>query len=394
MIIGGSTTALLSFMNSLDSKKYNIDLQLLRNEGPLLDAIPKSVNLLPPAEVYSGIKGRIIKLLICFFKGYFLKALYRGATSHKGSLISRPVLTEFQARELSRKNDKIYDYAIGFLEGWSNRYLAFCINANHKYAWLHSTFENITAVPALEIPWMKNVDKIIFVTDSCRNAFIKTMPEMNYKTITIENIMDNDIILNRSLLIDEKDEALNRFASSQKFKIITVCRLQIATKGLDRIVSCAKRLKENGFLFLWCIVGDGEEKTALIDLINNAGVNDCVIPVGKRMNPYPFIASADIMCMPSRYEGKPITITESMILGVPPVVTEYLSAHEQIRHNTDGIVVENNDVSVYNAIVQLIKNKKLLNQMKETLKAGNYGNTEYISFIERQLFYENEKENT
>lgn len=47
MILGGSTTSLLSLMNGLDPTKYQIDLQLQNNSSPLLNDIPKHVHLLP-----------------------------------------------------------------------------------------------------------------------------------------------------------------------------------------------------------------------------------------------------------------------------------------------------------------------------------------------------------
>ena len=64
MIIGGSTTALLSFMNSLDSKKYNVDLQLLRNEGPLLDAMPEmNYKTITIENNYVSIYNAIVRLI-------------------------------------------------------------------------------------------------------------------------------------------------------------------------------------------------------------------------------------------------------------------------------------------------------------------------------------------
>ena len=120
-------------------------------------------------------------------------------------------------------------------------------------------------------------------------------------------------------------------------------------------------------------------------MIQSAGVEDCVIPIGKRMNPYPFIAAADIMCMPSRYEGKPITVTESMILGTPPVVTEYLSAHDQIEHGVEGFVMPNEDEAITDAVENCMKNSVLLQRMRKKLTEREYGNADYVGIIEKML---------
>lgn len=380
MIIGGSTTALLSLLNCMNPAEYEIDLQLFRNEGPLMDTIPSHVNLLPEAELYKGKIGRLIKLSKFIFGGYAFRFLLKGK-KWRGS-----TLCAFQSKRLSRMNEKEYDYAIGFLEGWSDWYLACGTKAKQKYGWLHSTYANITPEPKTELPWMEQVDKIVFVTAPCCDAFSEALPQMAHKAVTVNNITDSEIIRKRSRQIDYDDKAYHEFVSCKKFRIITVCRLTIAVKGLDRIVNTAKELKHNGYDFLWYIIGDGEDKLALQQLIQNAGVDDCVVLTGKRMNPYPFVAAADLMCMPSRYEGKPITVTESMILGVPPVVTEYLSAHEQIEDGKDGIVLENQDGGLSECLEKCMQDIQLLDRLKKHLHTREYGNKDYFLEIEKRLF--------
>lgn len=386
MIIGGSTTALLSILNSLDPEKYEVDLQLFRNEGSLMNLIPEHVTLLPEAEIYKGVKGRIIKTAKCVLTGHAFQALRR-ETLRTGKLaISRCVLGDFQAKELSRRNKKHYDYAIGFLGGWSDRYLAFCVNADRKYAWLHSLFTKITPDPDAERTWLERVDKVVFVSDACRDVFIKVLPQMAEKTITLENITDSEIIRSRSRMIDETDMDYQRFVESRDFKIITVCRLTVNVKGLDRIVKCAKVLKDQGFHFLWYIIGDGDDSEVLHDMIRHAGVEDCVLSIGARINPHPFIAAADIMCMPSRYEGKPVVITESMILGVPPVVTSYPSAGEQIENGVVGLIVDNDDDSIIEAVSSCIQNEVRMTTMRTILRMREYGTTKDFLKMETTLF--------
>lgn len=386
MLIGGSTTALLSLLNNMPEDEYEIDLQLFRNEGPLLDMIPSHVNLLPQAEMHTGKKGRALKLIKFVLGGFAVKSFAMGITGNQKRLFSRGVAGDFQAKILSRKNPKEYDYAIGFLGGWSDRYLAFSVNAKKKYAWLHSTFKNITTEPREELPWMQLVDKIVFVADATRDDFVKDLPEMADKAIVIENITDSSVIKRRGLDVDATDEAYQNFLASDAFKIITVCRLTFSIKGLDRIVSCAKALKKLGKHVLWYIIGDGRDEALLHQAIKDADVMDVVIPIGKRMNPYPFIAAADVMCMPSRVEGKPVTVTESLILGTPPVVTNYLSAKQQIQNGFDGIVVENSDDAIIPVLEQLIDEPCRVALMRQNMQGMEYGNRDDMKTIEALLF--------
>ena len=72
MMVGGTTTALLSLLSVIDYNEYNVDLLLFKNEGSFMDMIPKKVNLLP--EACSPILGNAVllklqKALISVFNG-------------------------------------------------------------------------------------------------------------------------------------------------------------------------------------------------------------------------------------------------------------------------------------------------------------------------------------
>lgn len=385
MLMGGSTTSLLSLLENIDKQKFQVDLQLYRNTGPLLSEIPKGVKLLPAAKKYTGKFGSIIKACIFLFTGYLFKAFFANRKKDKKGL-SYIVSEECQAKYFSKSVAQHYDYAISFLEGWSNRYLAFNVNADKKYAWIHSTFSKTTDDVKFEKRWLEKVDKVVFVTDACKNEFDMILPEYADKSIIVANIIDSTVIRKRALVI-ENDESYNNFVNNKKTKIVTVCRITINTKGLDRIVDTVKNLKADGYEFLWYIIGDGPDKSSLDELISKADVSDCLVTVGQKMNPYPFIKEADFMCMPSRYEGKPMVVTESMILGVPAVVTEYLSAHDQIKHGVEGLVLSNNDNSLYSALKALISDKETIDKMKKYLSENEYGNGEYIEYIQKELFF-------
>ena len=65
MNIGGSTTSLIGFLNSLYYSKVNVDLQLYENVGPYFDLIPKEVHVLPEARKFAKnkIDGSIQRIM-------------------------------------------------------------------------------------------------------------------------------------------------------------------------------------------------------------------------------------------------------------------------------------------------------------------------------------------
>ena len=385
MRIGGNTTSLLSLLHCIDLEKYDVDLLLYRNMGEMLPLIPEGIRLLPQAFAYEGLLGRIKKYLKVFFSGYARRA--RRANKRLGREgYARAVMADCQAYLLSRRLPDEYDYAVGFIEGWADHYAAHIPNVKHRYAWLHSKFEEICPDPDLERPWMEKVDHIVNVSEQGHLAFCEAMPDMKGKAIYIKNILSSRLVRARATMTDENDEAYLAYKKANVFKIVTVGRIDLTSKALERAVACAAKLKKEGYRFLWYIVGDGPDYSYLKAKIEEAGVNDVLVMIGKRVNPMPFVAAADIFCLTSRFEGKPMVVTEAMILSVPPVVTEYASAHEQIKDGIEGRIAPNNDEAIHDEIKFCLDHPDEVACMSTYLAEHEYGNEEYIKYIEETLF--------
>lgn len=385
MIVGGSTTALIGLLNAIDKSRYDVDLVLYKNEGKLLGFIPKDIHILPEAFTCSGKQGVIKKWVKGLFSGYLVKARMANARIKKKGM-SQQVLYDFQVSQLSRAIPGHYDIAIGFLEGWSDRYIVSKVNADIKIGWLHSTFEKIGVIPKLEERWMEKVDKIACVSQSCVNDFANIMPRFKAKTSYIPNIIDAGYIRTRAADLEPGDCLYESFVKSNCFKIVSICRLSMETKGLDRMVAAADRLVRRGYKFIWYVVGEGNDRAMLEEMIREKGLQRYFILTGVRINPYPYLKAADIMCMASRWEGMPSTVTEAKILGVPSVVTEYLSAHEQIKQGLEGIIVKNDDGSIEKGLRWCLDNKRELSKMHDYLLSEHYGNEKDFQLIESILF--------
>ena len=68
-------------------------------------------------------------------------------------------------------------------------------------------------------------------------------------------------------------------------------------------------------------------------------MEDNVILLGKRTNPYPYFRACDIYVQPSRYEGNPVTVHEALALGKPVVITAFPTAQVVVKDGVDGIVL-------------------------------------------------------
>ena len=78
-----------------------------------------------------------------------------------------------------------------------------------------------------------------------------------------------------------------------------------------------------------------------------------------------------------------MAVTESFIMGAVPVVTEYTSAHVQIRNGVDGLVFENNDEALYEGLKKLIEKPDVLDTLRNNIVNTDYGNEKEIEIFDK-----------
>ena len=100
----------------------------------------------------------------------------------------------------------------------------------------------------------------------------------------------------------------------EKTKLIFVGRL-VYQKGIDRILYLFKKIK-NLELFL---IGNGIEKKKLQRKVKELKIEKNVKFLGHKKKPFKYIAGADYFILPSRWEGLPNCVIESLALGTPVI---------------------------------------------------------------------------
>lgn len=96
-------------------------------------------------------------------------------------------------------------------------------------------------------------------------------------------------------------------------------------KGFDLLIQAHAAVLQNGLDHRLVLVGEGTEKSALLKLCQDCGVADSVVFLGYSKNPYPVLTQASLFCLSSRYEGRPLSLMEACVLGVPVVATDCLT---------------------------------------------------------------------
>lgn len=379
MEVGGVERSLISMLNNFDYKNYNINLMLYSHTGDFMDLLPKSPNLLPEDKIYKTFRMPIAQIAK---QGNIPMAISRVYSILESKLISKikgldeSVYAQMQYMWKNSlcflpKYKKKYDVAISYL--WPHYFVAQKVDAKVKIAWIHTDYSKLETDIEVDLKMWDKFDHIVAVSEECKNAFLKKYGKLKDKVIVIENITSPKFIETMA-----KEKVENPMNDDNCFKIVSVARLSYA-KGIDNAVRALKLLVDKGYDNIkWYIVGYGGDEEIIKNLIKENKLEDKFILLGKQINPYPYMKSADLYVQPSRYEGKAVTVCEAQILSKPVLITNYTTAKSQIKDGFDGCITELSVEGIANGIEMLYKNEDLRNKLSNNCKNTNYSNKDEL----------------
>ncbi len=375
MSIGGSTTSLLSLLQYFDRSKYEVDLALANNNGELQSMIPKDLNTLPALmpENLQQLKQKSLRSILEYCKAILYAKKSCNSKNVMGQIMS------YENVRLSRSLTKKYDIAISFLENYPLVYVANNVVADKKITWIHVDYKAAGFIPRFDEMCFSKFNKIVLVSDECKKTFDSAFPELSERSMVIENILTADTVNKLA------EQSTNIKVSEENLNIVTVCRISFAHKGLDRVVNAFNKLKRQNIRhnLKWYVIGEGVDHSEMTRMVKKYNLEDTIFLLGAKTHPLPYVKMMDVFLLPSRYEGKPMAVTEAQMLGIPPVVTNYASAAGQIRSKIDGLIVDNTDDAVYDALFYLIQNQNEVIKWKNNLKHENFDNMQEIDKIYR-----------
>jgi glycosyltransferase involved in cell wall biosynthesis len=177
------------------------------------------------------------------------------------------------------------------------------------------------------------------------------------------------------LMADEERMAFlstrEELASERRLRVLFMGRLDWQ-KGLDRLASVMRRLQSVNLDVEWRVVGKavvedgGGDRTGLKGLVE---VEKPVYTPGERSALY---AWADVVLMPSRFEGLPLTVFEAQRLGAVPIMTKVGAFNEAIEHGVNGILVNQETCAeeMSEALARLVADRAELRRMSEAAAAS------------------------
>lgn len=124
---------------------------------------------------------------------------------------------------------------------------------------------------------------------------------------------------------------------------VTVARLH-PQKGLPVWIDALARMRSQVPGIRALLVGDGPDRETLRSQATEAGLDDVVVWAGAVPDASNELAAADVIVIPSLWEGSPLVVAEAMSLGRPVVATAVGTVGEWMQPDT-GWLVEAGDAT-------------------------------------------------
>lgn len=178
-----------------------------------------------------------------------------------------------------------------------------------------------------------------------------TLEEYRFKNALKKRCIVLENVINKNQLV----QFVNNDKCNYDFDYVFIGRLT-DQKDPKRIISITSKVKEKIPKVKVGIIGDGELKNDIAQLINKKRLTDNIILCGYLNNPYRVLKQSKLLLMCSKYEGLPMTALEAMLLGTPVVSTPVDGLKTIIKNGYSGFL-EHDDNCIADRIINLLKER-------------------------------------
>lgn len=259
-------------------------------------------------------------------------------------------------------------------------------NRELKFDHLHSHFASSPTHVAMYASMMTGVPysfiahaKDIFLNDMDKKLFRQMVKNSSF-TVTVSN--SNRLYLRKMVSNAEKNKILriyngldlkyfrNQSSSRASNHILSVGRL-VEKKGFHILIEAMKILKERNRNFLCEIIGEGDQRLYLENLISENRLKRSIKLLGplpqdeviQKMKRSTIFVLPSIIARDGNRDALPTVLLEALALGLPAISTDVVGIPEILEKGKCGMVIKQNDPLILaDSIENLIDNPSLQNR--------------------------------
>lgn len=232
-------------------------------------------------------------------------------------------------RKLKKENG--YEACISFLDSSNisnilsgNKYCKTILTIhNHMISKNSSLLYRLSAAPLMKLLYNR-ADHIVTVSKEIELEMKKKFTFKPGQMLTIVNGFDKEFISERKKV---KPETV--IDTSGRQLVVTAGRLN-SLKAQWHLIRAFKKVVEHNPNALLLILGQGELKDYLEELISANGLEEHVILGGFCENPFWYMDQADVFVLSSKSEGYPSALVEAICCGCACVSTDMHSGAREI----------------------------------------------------------------
>lgn len=372
----GAVRSLISLLNALEGEKYEIDLFIFNKDLDFYSSqIPAGIKILPSNNCIQNFFRPTLKALKWYTKNYhfvlaFWKFIY-AILCKKSAIFALEVVWPRICTHI-KKIETEYDVAIAYNDYSPWIFAKHCVKAEHYVGWNHNDYVYMGYHNLFYGKYLKYMDRIVTISEKCKTSLI-TKFDLDKKKICIVN----NIVNGKEL--KEKAVKFSVQYPENSIVMLSIGRLS-EQKGYEMFICALAEIKTE-VKWKFYIIGEGPDKARLENLILKKQMEDRIILLGAKSNPYPYIKNCDIYVQPSKFEGYGIAIDEAALFYKPLVVTD--SVGERFIDGEDAMLVSYELEAWKRAIKNILEDEGLRNHLSEGTckRCEGEGKIQFLSML-------------
>lgn len=266
------------------------------------------------------------------------------------------------------------------------------VHSHHRMAAFYSRILNICNRKFKRVYTAHNIfyNKKILLRFSLKGSTIVACGDgVKNNLVNFYNIKEDKIsIIYNSVEVNEigiKNGTLEDLKNKNKIIIGTIGRLT-EQKGIDIFIKSISKVVKSNKNVVGVIVGDGENRNVLENLVKDLNIEKNIIFLGYQKNVFDIIKQLDFIILASRWEGFPLTPIEVFSMKKTIIASNIDGNNEIVKHEYNGLLFEKDNIDeLSNKIEELVMDEAKITKLeKEALKTFN-DKFSYDKFINNYL---------
>ena len=335
---GGAEAVVVHLLNHLSRRRFQADLLLLRNEGDYFGRLAGDVGLHLPGCSRRHIQRHLL--------GH-CREVFRVAKDYDVLVGGTELIPSYLAWVCGRARGK---------RTVSMVHVALRPHLRH----LRRQSPVCGAHSVLARAMFPRFDRIVAVSRGAAADLCRIAPVDEANLATVYNPIDVDSIVRQGA------EPLPAWAEPlfRSRAVVSAGRLSWQ-KGFDLLIRAHAMLVRRGLRQEMIVLGRGPRGPDLAALARDLKVADTVHFPGFVDNPFPLLARADVVCVPSRFEGFSLVVAEALCLAAPVVAADCPSGPAEILEGgACGLLVRPGDPrALADAIARVLADADLASRL-------------------------------